>query len=537
MLRFAVLFIASVVVGVAQDVRRMEEVAASHASNDRFMGSVLVAKDDAVVFERSYGWASVEWSVANTATTRFRIGSVTKQFTAAAILLLEERGKLTLQDPVAKHVPDAPEAWKDVTLYHLLTHTSGVPSFTSMPEYAKFKFSATTAVKTVDQFRNKPLDFAPGEKFAYSNSGYVLLGYIVELVSGQPYATFVGDNIFKRLGMGDTGLDSSTEIITRRASGYAPGGTGLASAAFVDMSVPHGAGAMYSTPRDLWKWQQGLYGHKLLSAASVEKMTKIEKSNYALGVGVQTVDGRTVISHGGGIEGFNSHLMYLPAEKMTVVVLANVNGPSASQLCQQLSKVALGEAVILAAERKEIEVPAEKLKDYVGTYQLNPRIKNMIRLTDGRLTTQLSGQGALPLFAESETKFFLKVVDAQVEFVRENGRVTHLLQHQNGRTQKAERVSETVVERIAIEVPRAKIEKFVGTYQLNPNFALTVTLEGDQLMSQATGQAKFPLFPESETKFFLKVVDAQLEFFTGADGAVTHAVLHQGGREMKAERK
>jgi hypothetical protein len=229
--------------------------------------------------------------------------------------------------------------------------------------------------------------------------------------------------------------------------------------------------------------------------------------------------------------------MYFPEEKITVAVIANVNGPSASELAQQLSKLAFGESVILAAERKEVEVPAEKLKDYVGIYQLNPRIKNMIRLTDGRLTTQLSGQGVLPLFAETESKFFLKVVDAQVEFVRENGRVTHLLQHQNGRTQKADRIGDTVEERKAIEVPRATLERYVGTYEVSPTFALTVTLEADQLMSQATGQAKHPLFPESETMFFLKVVDVQLEFFKDDKGAVTHAVLHQGGRDMRAPRK
>lgn len=159
-----------------------------------------------------------------------------------------------------------------------------------------------------------------------------------------------------------------------------------------------------------------------------------------MGVSVQKVGDRTVISHGGGIEGFNSHLMYLPAEKLTIAVIANINGRSASELCQQLSKIALGESVVLASDRKEIDVPVEKLKDYVGTYQLGPRVVNMIRLTDGRLTTQLSGQSALALFAEAESKFFLKVVDAQLEFFKDdNGAFTHAGLHQGGRDMRATR--------------------------------------------------------------------------------------------------
>ena len=515
----------------------MNEVAESQVSTRGFMGSVLVARDSALLFEHGYGWANLEWNIANTPTTKFRIGSVTKQFTAAAILLLEERGRLTLEDPIGRHLPDAPDAWDQVTVYHLLTHTSGIPSFTSFPDYATVKLAPSTPAKAMDRIRTEPLEFTPGEKFSYSNSGYLILGYMIELLSGQPYATFLDDNIFKRLGMGDTGIDSNLAIIPRRASGYVPEPRGMANAPYVDMTIPHGAGAIYSTVRDLWRWQQGLHGGKLLTAQSLEKMITPHLGSYALGVGVQTISGRKVISHGGGIEGFNAYLLYHPDSKLTVTVLANVNGPSASELSQQLAKLAFDEPVTLTAERKEIEVPVETLEEYVGTYQLTPRIKNMIRVTDGRLTTQLSGQGELPLFAESGSKFFLKVVDAQVEFVRENGRVTHLVQHQGDRSQKAERISDTVEERVAIELPASKLERYVGTYEITPAFALEITLEDGQLMSQASGQAKFPLFAESERTFFLKVVDAQLEFFEGEDGAITRAVLHQGGRDIPATRK
>ena len=501
------------------------------------MGAVIVARDDEILFEKSFGYANLELNVPNTPTTKFRIGSVTKQFTAAAILLLEERGKLSLDDPIGKHLPEAPAAWDKVTVFHLLTHTSGIPSFTSFPEYGTAKLSPTTPAQTYASIRDKPLEFSPDAKFTYSNSGYLLLGYILERVSGQTYAAFLDENIFKRLGMGDTGVDSNEDLIPRRASGYVTVSRGMANAPYIHMTIPHGAGALYSTPRDLWRWNQGLFGGKLLSARSVEKMITTHKGGYALGVGVQTTHGRKLVSHSGGIEGFNSTLSYYPEKKVTVAVLANVNGQSPFELSQQLARVAFNETVTLISERKERPLPLAQLREYVGTYQLQPRVVIMIRLDGSQLTSQLSGQRALPIFPESESRFFLKDVDAQLEFVREGGRVSHAILHQSGRSQRAERVSDTVVERKAIEVPRPTLERYVGTYELRPGFDLVITLEDDQLMSQPTGQPKLPLYGESETKFFLKEVDAQLEFFTGEAGGVTHAVLHQGGRELRATRR
>jgi len=463
---------------------------------------------------------------------------VTKQFTAAAILLLEEKGKLKLDDPLSKFIPSAPEAWKSVTVQQLLTHTSGIPSFTDLPEYETLKLSPEIPAQTMAHIRDKPLDFPPGEKFKYSNTGYVLLGWIVEVASGQSYETFLQEHIFQPLGMNDSGYDSNTAILPQRAAGYAPGPHGLTNAIYIDMHVPGGAGALYSTTGDLLLWTQGLFGGKLLTPASLEKMTTPFKSNYAFGLTVTNAHGRKSIAHNGGIDGFNSRVAYFPESKVTVVVLSNVAGPAFAELGGQLEALAFGETVTLAAERKPVEVPAAVLQHYVGVYQLNPGITNTVRLTDGQLTTQLSGQPAFPLFPESEKKFFLKVVEAQVEFVSdEQGRVTHLFQYQGGRTQKALRISDTVVERTAIALPPATLATYVGTYELRPGFDLAITLEGARLMSQATGQGKVALFAETETKFFLKVVDAQVEFFKDANGVVTHLVLHQGGADHKGPRK
>ena len=216
--------IAVLLVGVclAQDnSARMKQVVQSYVANKQFMGSVLVAQDGKVVFSKGYGFANLEWDVPNSPTAKFRLGSVTKQFTAACILLLEERGKLKIDDAVKKYMPDAPAAWDKVTIFNLLTHTSGIPSFTGFPDYASTEAIATTPEKLVARFRDKPLEFQPGEKWNYSNSGYVLLGYLIEKISGQSYSQFVQDNIFTPLGMKDSGYDSNSAIIAHRASGYA----------------------------------------------------------------------------------------------------------------------------------------------------------------------------------------------------------------------------------------------------------------------------------------------------------------------------
>jgi CubicO group peptidase (beta-lactamase class C family) len=430
---------------LAQDAARIDEVVQTYVRDNTFMGAVLVARGSDVVLSKGYGSANLEWNIPNTPATKFRLGSITKQFTAASILLLEERGKLKLDDPIKKYVPDAPAAWDAITIFNLLTHTSGIPNFTGLPEYKSLQLVDTPAAKTIATVRDKPLDFLPGEKMSYSNSGYLVLGYVIERITGGSYEKFVTDNIFTPLEMKDSGYDSNTAVIPRRAAGYTPSPTGRVNAGFIHMSIPHAAGALYSTTEDLLRWEQGLFGGKLISATSLAKMTTPFKSDYALGVMVQTAGGRKVVQHGGGIEGFNTFLAYYPDDKLTVAVLANVNGPAAEQIAAKLGTLAHGGVVQTTAERKEIALPVATLSKYVGTYELAPGVNMMMRLAGDHLTTQLTGQAQLPVFAESETKFFLKVVDAQLEFFTDaSGAVTHAVMYQNGRERKVPRTSDSV---------------------------------------------------------------------------------------------
>ena len=519
----------------------MDEVVQSYVRNKTFMGTVLVARGGDIILNKGYGSANLEWNVPNTPATKFRLGSITKQFTAASILLLAERGKLALEDPIKKYMADAPAAWDKITIFNLLTHTSGIPNFTSLPEYKSLQLFETPVAKTIATVRDKPLDFVPGEKMSYSNSGYLVLGYVIESVTGGSYEKFVTDNIFTPLGMKDSGYDSNTAIIPRRAAGYTPSPTGPVNAGYVHMSIPHAAGALYSTTEDLLRWEQGLFGGKVISTASLAKMTTPFKNDYAFGLAVQTVSGRKVVQHGGGIDGFNTFLAYYPDSKITVAVLANLNGQAPDQIARNLGDLVHGGTVQTTAERKEIALPVATLSKYVGTYELAPGVNMMIRLVGDHLTTQLTGQQQIPMFAESETKFFLKVVDAQVEFFTDaSGTVTHAVMYQNGRERKVQRTSGTVAEppqHKETVLPASTLARYVGTYQMPGNAELSVTLDGSQLKARLTGQPAFPIFAESETLFFYKVVEATLEFQKDGSGTVTAVRLRQGPIDSVAPKK
>ena len=431
----------------AQDAARMDEVVQTYVRDKTFMGAVLVARGPDVILSKGYGSANLEWDITNSPATKFRLGSITKQFTAASILLLEERGKLRLDDPIKKYVSEAPAAWDPITIFHLLTHSSGIPNFTSLPDYRSLKLENTPVAKTVATVYDKALEFVPGEKMSYSNSGYLVLGYVIERITGASYEQFVTENIFTPLGMKDSGYDSNAAVIPHRAAGYAPSAAGPVNAGFVHMSIPHAAGALYSTTEDLLRWEQGLFGGKLVSAASLAKMTTPFKGDYALGVFVLTAGGRKVIQHGGGIEGFNTFLAYYPDTRTTVAVLANINGQVPTQIAANLAELAHGGVVKLTSERKEITLPVATLSKYVGTSEVGTGANMMIRLAGDHLTTQLTGQPQFAIFAESQTKFFLKVVDAQVEFFTDpSGTVTHAVMYQNGRERKVQRTSATVAE-------------------------------------------------------------------------------------------
>jgi len=294
------------------------------AKAGRFSGVILVVQDGRVLFREAWGLADREWSIPNTPTTKFRVGSLTKQFTAVSILKLQEAGKLSIDDPVSKFYPQAPTAWSKVTIKHLLTHRSGIPSYTAI---AGFFDAQSHVALTPDQIvaltRDKRLEFEPGSRFAYDNTGYILLGMVIEKVSGQAYADYVKTQILAPLGLSNTGYDVSGEVLPMRARGYDVRKGKAYNADYLDMSLPYAAGSLYSTVDDLAIWEEALQSGKLIKAASLTAMFTDWGGGYGFGEFIGKTFGHTRYFHSGGINGFVSELDYYPAENLTVAVLTN----------------------------------------------------------------------------------------------------------------------------------------------------------------------------------------------------------------------
>ena len=420
---------------------KANEYLQAHAAINRFSGSVLVAKGEQMLFAKGISLANVEHQIPNTPETRFRLGSITKQFTAMAILILQEQGKLSVDDLASKHAPGCPEAWKDVTIHHLLTHTSGIPSFTGLPGYRAAMPLPSPAAKTLDRVREMPLEFTPGEKFNYSNSGYVLLGQIIEQVSGKSYDEFLRESIFQPLGLADTGYDMPEKILPHRAAGYRRQGDGVVNAAYLDMTIPHAAGALYSTTLDLHRWSQALDSGKLISSAALAKMFTPGKSNYGYGWIIDKQFGRDRIQHGGGINGFSTFIARYPGEKLCVVVLCNVEPSPAAAVASGLAAIALGEKYDLPTERKFVKLDAKILDTYIGEYEIGPSLVLTVSRDGDRLLAQPTGQSKAELHAQSDVQFFVKEVNAEITFVKDDdGKISHLMLKQGGRDTRAKRI-------------------------------------------------------------------------------------------------
>ena len=333
----------------AGDDPSLEQLLAEEVNAGVFMGNVLIANGDEVIFEASYGSANLEWGIANASDTKFQIGSLAKQINAAAIMLLKERGFLDLDDPVKAHFPKAPPHWDRITLRHLLTHTSGIVNITAHSDIDRLVRLPLSQEEQFALFIDEPLEFAPGERWQYSNSGYLVLDAVIENVSGETWEEFTTSNIFAPLGMNDTGLDDLRRILPKRASGYSLSDGLLRNAEFEEVAIRKGAGGLYSTTRDLLKWQRSLFNGKLLSAASVNEMMTpaadaIRGSSYGLGFLIQDDDDGRLIWHRGSNNGFKGWVGYDPDADITVIILTNIRDSQLLDLGPRLMQVSRARA-------------------------------------------------------------------------------------------------------------------------------------------------------------------------------------------------
>ena len=408
---------------------RLDAVANSYTTDNVFMGSILVADGDQVLLDKGYGMANLEWNIPNTPEAKFRIASLTKQFTAAIVLLLQDEGKLRIEDAVGKYLPDAPAHWGQITLAELLGHTSGIPDLTNEKEFEAWSMNPRTHAEEFAFFRDKPLEFQPGSQYRYSSSGFLVLGLVIEKVSGRSYADLLHERILEPLGMKETGLDTDDLILDRRAQGYRKGADGLKLARSESLSVPWAAGGMYSTSRDLLRWERGLFGGKVLSDTSLKMMTTAGKGNYGLGVDVLERYGMKVVSHSGGIEGFSSYLCYQPDRRLAVAVLGNVGGSSAGiAMAFQLMSVALGKPVVLLTDHKAAaSISKEESSKLAGVYDSSPydgriTMSVIIAVSSDGLTIKTPNGRETPLifegFKDGRPQFFsrIPIMNTVIEF-------------------------------------------------------------------------------------------------------------------------
>ena len=409
---------------------KAEQFVNALVAQNQFTGTVLVAREGKPIFRKGFSFANREWDIANGPETKFRLGSITKQFTATAILELVEAGKLKTDDPISKYYTDAPASWSKITIHHLLTHTSGIPSYTSIPGFfQKEAMFDLTPAEIVKLTQDQPLEFEPGEKWKYDNSGYILLGYVIEKVSGQSYADFIRQHIFEPLGMRDTGYDNTKDVLRHRASGYVYNSGHWLNAPYLAMTLPYAAGSLYSTVDDLLAWDQALYAGKLLSAESFQKMFTPYKNGYGYGWGIGKQFDRKMISHNGGINGFSTIISRYPDDKVTIIVLANMQTNAAGRIAKALAGMVFGVPPVV---HTEIKIDPALLDGYAGKYELAAAVFTVSK--DGeRLMINPEGQPKAQLFPMAQDRFFLKVVDAEVEFKRDaQGKVSEMLLHQDG---------------------------------------------------------------------------------------------------------
>jgi CubicO group peptidase (beta-lactamase class C family) len=415
----------------------------ARARNSGFNGAVLVAYAGRPIFRHGYGLASHEFDVPNTPKTKFYVGSVTKQFTAAAIMLLEDRGKLKVTDSLKSHLPNCPDAWAEITLHHLLSHTAGLPRLTvqAMSDVSGFtrptrpnRLRSILELGTPDE-RLQPLDFNPGEKFAYSNFGYLLLGMVIEEVSGKEYTEFLRDELFRPLGMNDTGCDDANHMVVKRqARGYTRVGDGLGNAIHVDKQFPQAAGAVYSTVDDLLIWDCAIYSD-LLSLGSRAKLFKPVQNDYAYGWWTQTVFDRRVQWHRGNIPGFVAIIARYPDERLFVAVLSNVDRTPVRAIANELTAIAFGEQYELPRELKEAAIDPALFDRCVGQYHKEGQADDsFIFSRDGRkLLIEIPGAGSFEVFAASSERLFARSTDYNMTVVNDdNGNVSHIHVRRDG---------------------------------------------------------------------------------------------------------
>ncbi len=437
----------------AQDIAgKADAYLTTWANQGRFSGVVLIAKDGKVVLRKGYGMANFELSTPNTPETVFRIGSITKMFTAFSILQLEERGKLKVSDPAIRYVPEIPSGWSAITIHQLLCHMSGIPEFT-----AGMAYNDPATVLPVEaglkEFGDKPLLTSPGATLRYSNAGYLLLGRIIEKVSGKSYEDYVSENILKPAGMTHTAFDHLAPVVPHRASGYNFDGEVLINARPADPAMTGSAGALRSTADDLFAFDRALHSGKLFTAAMTAKAWTpyghwtappplAFEADYGYGWMMGQDFGHPYVSHGGWVNGFVSDFKRYPGDDLVMILLSNIETTNQMVWSKDLTAILFGQPYNVPIERTIVHPDRAVLLRYLGDYQVGP-LNVRISMRDGKLYAYGTGQPApFGMIATSDTDFYFNDVASEIRFVvGADGKVDQFLLKMDGKTIPVNRIA------------------------------------------------------------------------------------------------
>jgi len=512
-----------------------------------FSGSVLVAVDGRVILARGYGMANVTFEEPNTPSTKFYIGSLTKTFTAAAIMKLNEEGRLSLDDPLTKYLPDYPADPGDrITIEELLTHTSGLPNYTDHPEVIFKRDQPMTPAELIDFFKNRPLEFEPGAGFEYSNSNYVLLGEIIEAASGQSYEAYLHHEILHPLGMFDSGYGRREAGHPQRADGYTLDlDRDYVQAVPIHLSVLYAAGALYSTAEDLLKWDQSLNADRILSPESIEQMLTPHAGGYGYGWVIDTLYGRKYVYHGGYLDGFNCTMDRWLDDRLCVIVLSNEDAAPVKKMARSLAAICFEQPYSEPVSKDAIDMNPSLLADYVGAYEVAAGVYRFITLSEGKLYAQAGSAPPERLLPEAPDRFFFEVDNTRtLTFVRgSDGQVESQILFDNKRRYQAVRTKlgpDPGAPPTAVSLPLATLTEYCGVYDLvselpvdDPNYRLYVTLSRGSLYISVGNTTPILIRPHAKDEFFHELADYRVVFERNEDGQVVGCLLRMGGSEVR----
>ncbi len=535
---------------------------------EQFNGTVLIAENDEIILKKAYGLANREWNISNTIDTKFRIGSVTKQFTSMLIFMLYEQGKIDLDAKLSDYLDYyRKDNGEKITISQLLNHTSGIPSYTNSDDFfpitAKLKAEPNEFIR---KYCSGNLEFEPGSQFVYNNSAYFILGAIIEKITGLTYEQALIKMIFEPLEMNNSGVDNQLSIIEKRADGYKKTFLFPQNDDFVDMTTPYSAGAIYSTIEDLYKWDRALYTEKLISDKTKGLMLTPVSNNYANGWFVKSMkfnsgDSVMTYSHGGGVNGFNSLIYRIPGKNQVAIALGNIIPASVSPIVIGSLKILNGEKIEfpsttlaqLLVEKlrsdKDFEIYTfyRKLKDS-DDFKNFPSSEREINSFGYELLRNGMNLAAIDVF-KINTELYpesFNVYDSMGEAFAESGKNDEAITSYKkaleinpnliSAVNALKKLGVDIEEKQPFKLTEDQIKLISGKYEISINFIITIYYESDKIFARASGQPSFEITPSSETSFFNNQIPIQIEFIKNENGKVESLNLFQNGGKYPAKK-